>query len=821
MEKRILSFALASLVVVIAFTSLQQAILGPRLEEQQLAQQEPIGEDEAAPVAVQDDKAKQSAKNDGTEEAKSNRDRTETIAGDRDELDARDADQPIAQRPADDGDEQLIMLGSLDPESPYQMLVTFSNRGACVQRVELNRPKYTDLMNEAGYLGNLSLMAVDNECIIRTVAPGSPAAAAGLRGREWTTEGIETSVTYSGDILKSIAGQDVESIGDYQRILAKTKPGQSIEVQVERDGKTISRTIELAKCPLQLIQPEPLDPTEEEPQHPFSFLMTLYQIGSEQTRFDANELAGIPSFYDGLWSVELLAAAGEYGPGVEFRRTLTADELARFGAATQLDVVKRFRLATVDRSGEDKLGAAGYRLAFELEVLNNGDESVEVGYQLDGPTGLTPEGWWYSYKVHPTKMSVAGARDVVWRQEDAKHLLFVCGGIADHRRKNPDSPDLPLVDSTEPVELAYVGTDAQYFSAIMISDDWDKDARRGEPGAKGRLYDAAFARAVGPDSKKRRKYTDVSTRIKSRPKTLGAGESLDDSFTIFLGPKEPKVLAEYGLDECIVYGWFWWVAKPMRAILHGFYLLTGKFSYGLAIILLTVLVRAMLFPFGRKMAKNAQKMQELVPEMKKIADKYKDVEKRSKAQQELFKQHNYNPLSGCLVLFIQTPVFLGLYRCIGTDISLRQAPLIPGLTWCSNLAGPDRFWNWENTIPAALASTTGWLGPYLNLLPLVAVGLILAQQKLFTPPPQDEQQQMQQSVMKFMMIFMCMIFFKFAAGLCLYIIVSTLWGLGERLLLPKSGTVKAEANLQPVAVASGNASNGASKKRRNKKSRKR
>ena len=210
-------------------------------------------------------------------------------------------------------------------------------------------------------------------------------------------------------------------------------------------------------------------------------------------------------------------------------------------------------------------------------------------------------------------------------------------------------------------------------------------------------------------------------------------------------------------------------------------------SWGLAIIMLTVMVRALLYPFGRKMAMNAQKMQELKPEMDRLNDKYKDdLEKKAEAQRELFAKHNYNPFAGCMVMFFQFPIFIGLYRTLSVDIALRQAPFFPGMKWCSNLAGPDQLWNWTGVLPDALTSTNGWLGPYLNILPLIAAGLMFVQQKLFTPPPSDEQQEMQQKIMKFMMIFMGLLFFKFAAGLCVYFIVSSLWGVAERKLLPKT-----------------------------------
>jgi len=186
-------------------------------------------------------------------------------------------------------------------------------------------------------------------------------------------------------------------------------------------------------------------------------------------------------------------------------------------------------------------------------------------------------------------------------------------------------------------------------------------------------------------------------------------------------------------------------------------------------------------------------MQELQPEIKKISEKYKkDPEALRHAQQELFRKHNYNPLSGCLPIFIQLPIFIGLYRALMVDVELRGAPLLgPGIRWCSNLAAPDMLfdwsgfwdgmgWDWFNTGQGIFA-----LGPYFNILPLVTIALFLVQQKLLMPPPTDEQAKMQQNMMNFMMLFMGLFFFKVASGLCIYFVASSIWGVAERKLLPK------------------------------------
>jgi YidC/Oxa1 family membrane protein insertase len=211
-------------------------------------------------------------------------------------------------------------------------------------------------------------------------------------------------------------------------------------------------------------------------------------------------------------------------------------------------------------------------------------------------------------------------------------------------------------------------------------------------------------------------------------------------------------------------------------------------NYGLAIIMLTVLVRSCMFPLSRKQAQSMAKMQELKPELEKIKEKYKnDSAKQSQAMQELYRKYNINPLGGCLPMFIQLPIFVGLYRALAVDVELRQAPLISdSVRWCSNLAAPDMLLNWSSFMPEFITSGTGFLGlgPYLNVLPLVTIGLFILQQRLFMPEATNDQAAMQQKIMQYMMIFMGFMFFKVASGLCLYFIASSLWGIAERKLVP-------------------------------------
>ncbi len=254
---------------------------------------------------------------------------------------------------------------------------------------------------------------------------------------------------------------------------------------------------------------------------------------------------------------------------------------------------------------------------------------------------------------------------------------------------------------------------------------------------------------------------------------------------LFAGPKYPKLLERYGLQNCIYYGWFSAIAKVLGKLLH---VLSGVGNYALAIILLTLIVRGCMFPLSRKAAVNAQKMQELAPELKKITEQYKDdMEGKLKAQRELQQRVGLNPLAGCLPMFIQLPIFLGLYRTLSVDIEMRQQPAFSFSNWASNLAGPDKLAYWGDWLWDYLSGRgTGWLGPYFNLLPVIVVVLYLVQQKMFMPPATDEQTAMTQKMMNIMTLMMGLFFFRVPAGLCIYFITSSCWGICERIIVKRT-----------------------------------
>ncbi|HMF16526.1 MAG TPA: membrane protein insertase YidC, partial [Gemmataceae bacterium] len=318
---------------------------------------------------------------------------------------------------------------------------------------------------------------------------------------------------------------------------------------------------------------------------------------------------------------------------------------------------------------------------------------------------------------------------------------------------------------------------------------------------------------------------DITVRVNSELIELKAGQTVTHKFLLYHGPVKVNLLNQLGnkspsselvaryadtlhLKTLTDYGNYGWWTSILITCTHVMHWLLYKLHslvpfWGISIILLTVVVRGLMFPISRKQAYLSIKMQELAPEMKKLQEKYKnDSKARTEAIMALYRQHKVHPLGGCLPLFLQMPIFLGLYYCLQESIHFRLAPFL----WIPNLAAPDMLFKWGEGIPWISdpdnQGSIFYLGPFLNILPILAVALMIVQQKMMTPPPADEQQAMTQKMMKYMMIFFGIMFYKVAAGLCLYFIASSLWGVAERKMLPKKpppGTVPATTT--PAAKA--------------------
>jgi YidC/Oxa1 family membrane protein insertase len=673
---------------------------------------------------------------------------------------------------------KYLTLGSLDPESGYRMLVTLSTAGASVRRAEMSSPRYTDQHDRAGYMGELELAQAESGGRVQAVGAGTPAAKAGLQ---------------VGDVIQSAqfaAQEPISAKTDIEALYSQLKPGEQVELLVQRGEEPPKwLTVTLARRPFAVVRPEieNFRMRDEEPPPDFvdrpSFLLMLAGVGDK--RFEGQDLQRIttlleknevisPDEREQLAFAKRLAAALEGGHWQVEQPDENTVQFTRPLAEMGLKLVKRYRLEPVPAEHREDVDYPGYHLRLEIEVHNTGDAPQTLAYRLDGPTGMPTEGWWYASKVSHGWAS-AGLRDIAVRFDGGSAIQIDCVDVAEGD-----------VKTMEGSPLVYAGVDGQYFSAVLIP-------QRAKPADDWLSTTEAIIVGPKPDPRKPKTYTNVTTRLTGKSFALAAGESRRDSYQVFLGPKRPDLLANYqpdgdanySLSGLIYYGWYGGIARVMLWILHFFYGIVQ--NYGVAIVMLTVLVRGALFPLSIKQTRNMARMQALKPEMDRINEKYKDdMQKRSEATRELYRKHQINPLGGCLPMLLQLPIFVGLYRALMIDVELRNSPLLGhAIHWCSNLAAPDMLFDWSGIMPRFVNSGIGifGLGPYFNLLPIITVGLFLVTQKMTMPPPTNEQAAMQQKMMKYMLVFFGLLFYKVASGLCLYFIASSLWGIAERKLL--------------------------------------
>jgi YidC/Oxa1 family membrane protein insertase len=672
----------------------------------------------------------------------------------------------------------LVTIGSLDESGTDRYLITLNPYGGTVRRIELNvrepgtgKYKYRDLVWRGGYIGSLEVHDSNSGTRVGVVGRGTPADLAGIQ---------------AGDVLVSLDGEPVTNAEEFGRMMAVTKPDDTVTFQLQREGKDLEFEVLLTEKPIELIRPEPgvLDPTFL---YDESFLMTL-RVPSDNPRKPWDEIDS--SMRDSQWEVNQVDANH-----VELSFQVSPAALKKHNLKGPVTVVKRFGVPEIGAEEVNSTESKTWHWDFDIEIKNDSDSTQPIGYELKGPTGTPSETWWYSQKTHGRAnafFAVAGARDVLGSTVDSDYQFWGNSEIV-KESLDEDGDTFFLVDpykaieTPEAAQVNWLGVDTLYFNVTMFP--------KMDEGKKYNVF-SAFAEINGghtasgttapkvPKNAREHKLVDCTFRV-FKSVNLPANGTSSQPFEVFSAPKDPEVLDQYELSETRAFGWFWWCSKPLLWLMHLLYWMTFSITYTIPIIIITCIVRSLMIPFSRRAALNAQMMQHLQPEIKAIKEKFPDdMQKQAAAQQELFKKYNYRPLGGCLMGFIQLPVFLGLYRGLSLDIALRDQPLIPGLSWCGNLSGPDQLMYWKHFLPSWLGEA-GWFGPFLNILPLATMALFLIQQKMFTPPAVDEQQKMMQKMMSFMMLFMAIMFFKVPAGLCVYFVTSSIWAILEKKLLPK------------------------------------
>lgn len=248
-------------------------------------------------------------------------------------------------------------------------------------------------------------------------------------------------------------------------------------------------------------------------------------------------------------------------------------------------------------------------------------------------------------------------------------------------------------------------------------------------------------------------------------------------YHVYCGPKKLTMLKSIGhnLDRSVNFGWFDVIAKPTLWLLNLFYSFTH--NYGVAIILVTVLFKAVFWPISQKGMKSMKNMQKLQPKMVKIKEKYKsDPTRMNQEVMNLYKTYKVNPLGGCLPMVLQIPVFFALYKVLLQCIELRHAPF---MLWITDLSAPDRLW-------------IGFHIPYLGGLPVLTLlmGASMFFQQKLSPSTADPTQA---KIMMFLPLVFTFMFLNFASGLVLYWFINNLLSILQQVLINRDTRKSAAA----------------------------
>jgi YidC/Oxa1 family membrane protein insertase len=332
--------------------------------------------------------------------------------------------------------------------------------------------------------------------------------------------------------------------------------------------------------------------------------------------------------------------------------------------------------------------------------------------------------------------------------------------------------------------IVWAGVDNKYF-ALLVRPEGEL-ARACLAGSSWRtIWDAAWSRA-NPTEKDGYRHIATELELSARVPKAGAVEAVETyDFRLFAGPKDTVLLEGLPDGEALAkltrkdLGFFAGIASALLAVLGIFHDMVG--NWGAAIIMLTLAVRLVLFPINRRsqvaMARHATKMKRVQPRLNEAKEKYAKDSRRQREEQAKIMQEEgaFPPLGGCLPVFVQIPIFFGLFSALRASFDLRHAPF---MGWIRDLSAPDRFMRIDLNLPL--------VGPieYLNVLPPTMVVLWILQQRVM-PKPTDPQAAKMQKMMMWMPILFGFFLYNYAAGLSLYMITTSVFGILEQTVIKK------------------------------------
>lgn len=419
-------------------------------------------------------------------------------------------------------------------------------------------------------------------------------------------------------------------------------------------------------------------------------------------------------------------------------------------------------------------------------VVQNGDfsENNPVILQWNNGAGLT-----FKKTISLDKHALFTIKDEVVNQSGQDVTLFPYSAIA--RRGTPERFDNRAIAHDGLV--GYVNGDLNELDY----DDLEGAPAKSFTSSKGwaGFSQKYWLSAMLPEQANDKTFRFLATneRLKNiRPlyqsditgtaTTIASGQSATETMHFYVGAKKLDLLGAYEskynvdhFDLAIDFGILYFLTRPFHFLLTTFYDFTGNF--GVAIILLTVLLRLAVFPLANTSYRSFAKLKKVAPEMKALREKYGDDKgQMQKELVKLYQKENVNPMAGCLPILLQIPIFFAMYKVIYITLEMRHAPFFG---WIQDLSAPDptSIFNLFGLIPIDLPSFLT-----IGAWPIIMMVFMIIQQKL-NPPPQDP---MQKTMMKYFPFFITFILSGFAAGLVVYWAFSNALSVLQQAFIMKS-----------------------------------
>jgi len=399
-----------------------------------------------------------------------------------------------------------------------------------------------------------------------------------------------------------------------------------------------------------------------------------------------------------------------------------------------------------------KKDAHGYRVMLDVSFANHGTQALQsAGYYLYIGSA-TP--------IHQRDMTLYTSFDWYIQGGKSNHIdvsWFAAGKI-------------PLVGVETHPERPFYTMDADKIGWAAINNQFFTTVIAPENGSTGNgVWSHKFPVKAGD-----RDVLAIEGALRMPAFTLKPGQSVTQTFEIYAGPKIFGVLKGLGdgQEHILNFGMFSFVSVFLLDSMNWLHSWTG--SYAIAIIILTLCIRGVLWPIQNKATASMRQMQELQPRMTELKEKYKDDPARMNQEvMKLYKEYNVNPLSGCLPMFVQIPIFFGFYRMLGTAIELRNSKFL----WVHDLSQPDTVWHFA--------------GFPVNILP-ICMAITMVVQMSLTPKTGDKSQQRMFMFMPLIFVLFC---YNFASALALYWTVQNIFSIGQLYVTRKR---TAPAPFKPV-----------------------